>query len=275
MLGAVYMNIGVFGGDLRQVHLFELLKKQYEHVDLLYNRTLQKNCCANYDVILLPLPVSKDHVHLFAPYAQGPIVLEHLFQQHSAARFLGGCISNTVREIAARHNVALEDYYQDEALLQKNAVLTADGALKLLEGALQMKPAVLVIGYGRIGKALCSRLQSGHIPFCVTARKEKDFKSMEALGYQGYETGKIKDIINAYSILINTVPYPVLGETELEQCKADCQILDLASAPYGTDFKYCDKRHIAYNIAPGIPGKYYPARAAEAIFETVEQFLKK
>ena len=102
-------------------------------MDLLYNRSLQKNCCANYDVILLPLPVSKDHVHLFAPYAQGPIVLEHLFQQHSAARFLGRSISSTVSETAARHNAALEDYYQDEALLQKNAVLTArDIGLQLL-----------------------------------------------------------------------------------------------------------------------------------------------
>ena len=268
------MNIGVFGGDLRQIHLFERLKQRYGQVDLLYNRILQKNCCANYDVILLPLPVSRDNVHLFAPFAQEAITLAELFNQYKTARFLGGSVNSTVQEAAAQHRITIEDYYLDEALLQKNAALTADGALKLLEERLRSRPEVLIIGFGRIGKALCKRLQSSHIPFCATARKESDFKNMEALGYRGYETSKIRDISNAYSVLINTVPYPVLGESELEQCKADCQILDLASAPYGTDFNYCDKHHIAYNIAPGIPGKYYPALAAEAIFETVTQFLK-
>lgn len=268
------MNIGIFGGDLRQLHLYALLKKKYAQVDILYNR-IQKQQCAAYDVILLPLPFSKDGVHLFAPYANEALpTLENLFAKYSNARFLGGCISSEMQNTAARHKVILNDYYLDEMLLQKNAVLTADGAVKLLDTQLKTPQKVLIIGFGRIGKALCEHLKNQNVTFCVTARKESDFKKIDALGYRKYETGKIKDIINSYSIIINTVPYPVLSEKELKNCRADCEILDLASAPYGTDFSYCDKHHIAYRIAPGIPGKYFPEQAAKAILETVEQLLK-
>ncbi|MBQ7288334.1 MAG: NAD(P)-binding domain-containing protein [Clostridia bacterium] len=269
------MHIGVFGGDLRQIHLFELLKKKYRQVDIRYNHMEEQNGNEVYDIILLPLPVSKDQVHLFAPYAKEKVDLYALFCRYSETRIIGGSVSNSVQALAAQCNTFVEDYYLEEVLLKKNAALTAEGALIMLEQTLLQRPNVLIVGFGRIGKALCSRLKNSGVSFCVTARKESDFLEMDALGYRRYETGKVKEIISEYNVIINTVPYPVLGINELARCAPTCRILDLASAPYGTDFKYCDAHNIHYDTAPGIPGKYFPVRAAEAIYETLEQILEK
>ncbi len=267
------MNIGIFGGDLRQIHLYELLKNKHRKVDILYNRIRKKECSC-YDVILLPLPVTKDGKHLLTPFNDNKIELEAIFKEYKSARFFGGAVSKAVTQQAARHSIHIVDYYLDEMLLKKNAALTADGAIELLSDELSESQKVLIVGFGRIGKALCERLNKMKMDFCVTARKESDFMLMNALGYRWIETGEIRNYIEDYSLIINTVPSLVLGEAELKNCKPKCRILDLASAPYGTDFNYCDKKHITYDIAPGIPGKVYPAKAAEAIFETIEQFLK-
>ena len=266
------MNIGILGGDLRQIHLYELLNSKKRHIDILYNRITKKECKA-YDVIIMPLPISKDGVHLFAPFSEEKPLLENIFKENKQAYFLGGSISNETLEKAARQNVRIVDYYLDEMLLEKNAKLTSDGAVELLKNDLNTTIKVLIIGFGRIGKALCKELNDMSVNFCITARKQSDYSKMEALGYQWTETGKIKEVINDYNIVINTVPSLVLSEEELKNCKPDCKILDLASAPYGTDFNFCDKKHITYNIAPGIPGKYYPKEAATAIYETIKKLL--
>ncbi len=267
------MNIGILGGDLRQIHLYELLNSKNRHIDILYNR-ITKNECNTYDVIIMPLPISKDGVHLFAPFSEEQPKLETIFKQNKHAYFLGGSIGNEILEKAAKQNIHIVDYYLDEMLLMKNAKLTSDGAVELLKNDLNPTNKVLIIGFGRIGKELCKHLNNMGIPFCITARKQSDYLKMSALGYQWTETGKIKEVINDYNIVINTVPSLVLSEAELENCKPDCKILDLASAPYGTDFNFCDKKHITYNIAPSIPGKYYPKEAAAAIYETIEKILK-
>lgn len=273
VLGAVFVNIGIFGGDLRQIHLYELLKSKHRKVDILYNRIRKKECLC-YDVILLPLPVTKDGKHLLTPFIEENVELETIFKEHKSARFFGGAVSKAVTQQAAQHSIRIVDYYLDEMLLKKNAALTADGAIELLSDALNVPQKVMIVGFGRIGKALCDRLNNMNVDFCVTARKESDFQLINALGYRSIETGKIRNDIGDYSLIINTVPSLVLGEAELRNCKPECRILDLASAPYGTDFNYCDKKHITYDIAPGIPGKLYPAKASNAIFETIEQFLK-
>ena len=267
------MNIGILGGDLRQIHLYKLLKNKCGNVDILYNRITEKHC-EYYDVILLPLPVSKDGLNLFAPFSEEKIKLDEIFNRYPSAYFLGGSISDKIMERALSNGRLLVDYYLDEILLEKNAVLTAQGTIELLKDELKAEKSFLIVGFGRIGKALCRLLKSIDIPFCITARKESDYIQMEALGYRWQKTEKIKDIISEYDYVINTVPSMVLSEAELKNCKAGCKILDLASAPYGTDFKYCDKKHITYSIIPGIPGKYYPKQAAVAIYETIMKFIK-
>jgi dipicolinate synthase subunit B len=68
------------------------------------------------------------------------------------------------------------------------------------------------------------------------------------------------------------VPAPLLDEKRLEHTRRTVLLTELASAPGGIDAEAARRLGRRYLPAPGLPGKYAPARAAEilrdAVYET-------
>ncbi len=75
-------------------------------------------------------------------------------------------------------------------------------------------------------------------------------------------------------IVINTVPAPMLTAARVAGMKPDALILDLASAPGGTDFEAARAFGIRALTAPGLPGKWSPQTAAEAVRDAVYNILE-
>ena len=73
---------------------------------------------------------------------------------------------------------------------------------------------------------------------------------------------------------INTVPAPMLTAARVAGMKPDALILDLASAPGGTDFEAARAFGIRALTAPGLPGKWSPQTAAEAVRDAVYNILE-
>lgn len=272
LFGVELMKITILGGDLRQKELFKLLKADGNDVEIIYNDETSANDNPP-DFVILPLPVSKDGIHLFAPCHNEKIKLCDIFTMYKNANFFGGQVSQSVKNMADKHKIKVCDYYESEKLLKENALLTAMAATKKISGYLESKK-IMVVGFGRIGKALGKLLKENGRDFCITARKQDDLAQMSKLGYHYHETGKIKEIIKDFDIIINTVPARVLSEEELKSAKKSCVILELASPPYGTDFDYCDQNSINYTVASGLPGKYYPHEAARVIYASILNNIK-
>ena len=84
----------------------------------------------------------------------------------------------------------------------------------------------------------------------------------------------LQDALPGCGIVINTVPAPMLTAARVAGMKPDALILDLASAPGGTDFEAARAFGIRALTAPGLPGKWSPQTAAEAVRDAVYNILE-
>jgi len=67
----------------------------------------------------------------------------------------------------------------------------------------------------------------------VAARKYSDLAWIEAYGYGVEHSDQLEGWLCAYDLVINTVPARVLDQDALEDLRAGCLVIDLASKPGG------------------------------------------
>jgi dipicolinate synthase subunit A len=156
------------------------------------------------------------------------------------------------------------DLMQDAFYVTQNADITAHCAVKLALSKLPVTlkdQKVLVVGWGRIGKCLALLLREMGAEVAVQARKESDRAMLAALGYLPRQK------IDGYRVIFNTVPAPVIDETECELCRSDCLKIDLASEQgiAGEDVLW----------ARGLPGKDAPESSGRLIALTAARLMGK
>lgn len=151
------------------------------------------------------------------------------------------------------------DLLKDEAYLQENAVITAHCAIKI---AMNHLPAtlsgldVLVIGWGRIGKALAGLLHSLGANVTVATRNP----AIIPAPFGVVDTAALSP--EPYRLILNTAPAQVMDGSKAQQ---NAVLIDLASK----------KGIIGDNViwARGLPGKEAPESSGALIAKTVLRYL--
>ena len=105
------------------------------------------------------------------------------------------------------------------------------------------------------------------------ARRYEQLALAESEGYGAEQIGGLDGWLCGYDLVVNTVPAPVLGETELKDLRPDCLIIDLASKPGGVDRKAADRLGRQVIWALSLPGKVAPVTAGGAIRSTIYNML--
>lgn len=169
------------------------------------------------------------------------------------------------------------DYVKDECFALENAYLTAQGAL--VEASLGSElslvgSSVLLLGFGRISKALLSFLAPMTKNITVCARSEAQRKAAELAGARAVDFTEL-DLLSSYDFVFNTVPHIVLCRNELKSLKPDCTVIDLASFPGGVDNHFARSLGVNLIVARGLPGKYFPRSSGELVAKTVIKILKR
>lgn len=231
---------------------------------------------AKSSVILLPLPATKDGLFLNAPYAENEIRLDDDFARFFMHKTVcGGMLQRLTASSSLWREIEPEDYYRREELAVGNAIPTAEGAAGI---AIREYPGTingakcLITGFGRIGKNLAIILRGmGAEVFCA-ARKKADLMQMRAFGVQPLT---YREISRRFDLIFNTVPAKVLTSPVLMQQTRDTLIIELASAPGGTDLKRAEELHLHVIDAPSLPGRVAPKTAAEYIKEAVYNILEE
>lgn len=75
-------------------------------------------------------------------------------------------------------------------------------------------------------------------------------------------------------IVVNTAPALVLTASRLTELPEGALVLDLASAPGGTDFDAARAFGIRALTAPGLPGKWSPDAAAAAVRDAIYRSME-
>lgn len=283
-------NFAVIGGDSRQARLCGLLVQEGHHVRAfalercnLPSQAVQcdtvREACTEADCIVLPMPLSREQGMLNAPLAREAVPVCDVFAGMEAGMLAcGGAVDEQSRQLAKKQGIRLVDYLEREELAVANAVPTAEGAIQI---AMEELPVTisgsncLVIGSGRIGKALSARLRALGASVAVSARKPQDLACIRAMGNRPLRTSSLEYELSGFDAIFNTVPAPVLGKAQLRRVRGDALIIDLASRPGGVDFDYARELGLQVHWALSLPGKVAPLTSAEIVRDTVCNIMEE
>ena len=260
------VNFTVLGGDQRMRACAEGLKALNFPTCDLQKPTVEELTLRlqNTDVLILPIPAFSGPL-----IARTEILTEQLLQSVPVnTQIFAGVVPEKLRE-------RIIDYNLDEAFQLSGAVATAEGTIAILVNELPIAlegASCLIIGYGRIGKALASRLCALGMVVTVSARKQADFQAIEACSLRADQTGIYHHGLH-YDCIINTVPAAVLSAEQLAAVPKNCLLVDLASKPGGLDWEACSELGLQAIHALGLPGKVAPTTSGLAIRDTVLNHL--
>lgn len=281
------MNISMIGGDLRIVRLAELYSKEGNKVytyglEEYFNKNKNNNViiCSNEkeavdksEIIVSGVPISKDGIHISAPYSKKEINLDDVKKLLNNKVFVAGNIPTEFYNESIK-NI---DLLKIEELTILNAIPTAEGTIKIIIEQMEQtihESKILICGYGRIGKILCKRLSSFGANIYCAARRDSDLAWIREAGYFPVRYSEIKKYAAAIDVVINTVPVTILKE-ELKSFKNDVLIIDVASNPGGIDKEKAKDLKLKVITALGIPGKEMPISAASYIKEIIDKTRKE
>lgn len=276
-------RIAILGGDRRQEFLAVKLKLSGFDICGFGNgiqpaATDGAEAVSTAKAVLLPVPATRDGVFLSQSGQFDPVpfsaVLENL---RPGTLLLGGLLPPEWIAKAERRGAVCADYYREETVQLKNALPTAEGALRL---AMQELPVTLfgtravVVGYGRIGSLLCEKLVTLGAKVGVLARAPTALANAELHGAQvGALSSGIPPFFADCRVLFNTVPVRVLEQSFLSALPENCILIELASAPGGFDPELAKKKGLRVLPAQGLPGRFYPETAGRILADAVCKLL--
>lgn len=272
-------KILVCGGDVRSIYMARLFQKYGKEVklyaldNLLQKHSMRKSEISEVkdaDAVVFGLPAVKNDMTVNAPMCDEIIEFENILKQISRNTVVaGGRFSDAALGLLAGYNLKSIDYSTDEVFQIENAFYTAEGAVETIISNTEKSTSelkILITGYGRISKALCSMMASLGSEITVYARKAEQRAWAAMHGYA--ETNNLTHL-GEFDVIVNTVPYELFSANQLDTVKKDGVIIDLSARPGYVDKEMCDKLKIKLIFLPGLPALSAPRSAGEAAARAV------
>ena len=274
------IRIAILGGDDRELVLMsELLSMgaeitvvgfdQCEIPEGAVSSDAPGKAVKDVDAVIMPMPGTDAEGTIRAVFAGERLV----FDRDLAKKLVGkpvfiGTAKPFLSDLCRSSGIPLIEIAELDEVAILNSIPSAEGAIQM---AMQETPFTLhgsscfVLGFGRVGITLARMLKGIGAKTFVAARRDPDLaRAFEA----GFEPVIFEDLLNwlcRADVIFNTVPAPVLGPGELNRVKKEAVIIDLASAPGGTDFTTAERLGIKAVLAPGLPGKVAPLTAGKIL----------
>ncbi len=231
------------------------------------------------EILLLPLPVFRGDC-LNMPFSRRRMTGEELLPLLGGGlRFaVGGLLPPEFAEQLRGRGVECFDLCEDERFNILNAVPTAEGALAIAMSGMKTTLSgsrAAVLGFGRIGKALCRLLTAVGASVTVAARSDRDRAAAEVSGCRAVSYDELPAAAREQDVLFNTVPHIVVTEEILSGLKRDAFLIDLASRPGGVDGQAASRCGVRVISALSLPGKVAPVTAGRIIAECTVRRLKE
>ena len=277
-------SIALLGGDLRQVRLAELfvhdgwdvvtwgLEKGGGQNPVPLDRAME---CG---ILVMPLPVFKGR-RWNHPLTDTVIAPDELWKRiRHGQLLLGGMWGTLGTTIRQEYGLEPVDYYEREDVQITNAVPTAEGAIMRMMEETEytvQDSRCLVLGYGRIGKLLASKLKALGSDVTIAARKNSDLAWIKAYGMRAVAMCDVLKQPENFDVIFNTVPACVLDEERIKNIKPGTLLVELASSPGGFDKNAVKGNCLQIIEEPGIPGKVAPLSAAKTMQNAIVEILRE
>jgi len=282
------MVLAVLGGDDREVVFVpELIKlgakiniigfDNYEGLEAANHCPSIEKAVENANAAIMPMPGTDEEGKIRAIYSKAELI----FTENVAAKLTNkplfiGVAKPYLKKLCLRYKVILIETAELDEIAILNSIPTAEGAIQI---AMQETPFTIhnsncfVLGYGRVGITLARMLRSLGAKTFVAARDNADLARAFEQGCCPVNFDDLKTEIVKADIIFNTVPAKVLDINILKVMDKNSLIIDLASAPGGTDFELAEKLGIKAILAPGLPGKVAPLTAGKILAQVLPKLI--
>lgn len=284
-------GVAVLGGDGRQVLVAEAMLAMAPWVKTLGLTGLPvlprllpaadlKEALYGAQVVILPISGAdaRGLVKTSDPTVEIKIDPEFFTLIESNALLVTGMFPSHLKQMAAERGVRVCEYADHDAIAIPNAIPTAEGAIQLM---MEKTPytvngaACLILGFGRVARALASRLQALGAKVTVAARNPQQLAAAADLGYKPVPLDHLDRAVTQADVVFNTIPALVLTAPLLALMSPENLIIDLASAPGGVEFEAAKRYQITAILALGLPGKVAPRTAGQILATNLPGLIKQ
>lgn len=284
------MTVVFLGGDARQLEViskcvemdasvilvgFDQLPQPIQGVS---HESLTPELLREIDALVLPIVGSDENGLVSTPFSETKVILteEHVASIPKHALVYTGMAKNYLRDLCDRHNLRLIEMLERDDVAILNSIPTAEGAIMM---AIQNTDVTihgstsLVLGMGRTGFTLARTLQGLGAKVKIGVRRSEHFARAIEMGWKPFLTRDLGDHAGGIDLLFNTIPTMIITAQIISKMPQKAVIIDLASAPGGTDFRFAEKRGLKAILAPGLPGKVAPKTAGMILANCICQSL--
>jgi dipicolinate synthase subunit A len=274
------------GGDARQIEVIAQVTEYdasatligFDKLERSFTDTvkaeLSLDVLAQADAVVLPVAGMDDDGRVDSKFTNDPILLT---QEHFAALRPGtfvfcGIARSVLQKWCEACRLRLVRLMELDEVAILNSIPTAEGAIAM---AMQHTDITIhgsntvVLGFGRCGKTLARSLSALGSRVRVAARRPADIARIRELALEPLEMSRLEDSLRGADVIFNTIPEVILTASVLAKIPRDCVIIDIASKPGGTDFRYAERRGMKAMLAPSLPGLVAPKTAGRIIADTV------
>lgn len=179
--------------------------------------------------------------------------------------------------LAQLHGVRVVELTALDEIAIANSIPTAEGAVQL---AMEKLPITihgadaLVLGFGRCGMTLARLLAAMGANVGVVARRAAERARAKEMGLTPWTWPQLQEAAARQDVIFNTVPAVVLTDAVLAATRKDVLIIDIASAPGGTNFEAAKRLGRRVIWALGLPGKVAPVTAGRILAEHLPELIR-
>ncbi|MFT8309775.1 MAG: dipicolinic acid synthetase subunit A [Sporolactobacillus sp.] len=283
-------HIVIMGGDARQIEVINKLTALDAHLSLVGFDQLDRNFngaskvtmdeinAKEVDSIILPVSGTDHEGNVETTFSNETVNLskEWLAETPEYCTIYSGISTpylNKVSEDTQREVVKL--FARDDVAIY-NSIPTVEGTLMMVIQNTDItihQANVIVLGLGRTGMSIARTFHALGAHVKVGSRNPEQIARAVEMGVKAFYLKELEKEVEDNEICINTIPALVLTSKVLSKMPASSFIIDIASLPGGTDFRYAKKRGIKAMITPGLPGMVAPKTAGRIIANVLTELL--
>lgn len=286
------LQIAVVGGDARQLEIIRKLTELdaklsligFEQLDHAFSGAIKEKIdemdFSNVDAIILPVPGTNLDGQIETIFSNEKVVLteEIISKTPEHCTIYSGITNSYLNGIIKKANRSLIQLFERDDVAIYNSIPTVEGTIMI---AIQHTDFtihgsnIVVLGLGRVGMSVARTFHALGAKVKVGARKSEHLARITEMGLTAFHLQDIEQAVNDTDICINTIPFPIVTASVISKMPVHTLIIDLASKPGGTDFRYAEKRGIKAILTPGLPGIVAPKSAGVILANVLTQLLKE
>jgi dipicolinate synthase subunit A len=290
MLTGLYVM--VVGGDERQLEVIDRLHEldaivkavgfelEQERTTHIHKTLLTVDECASVDVLVLPVTGMSETGEVESKYGRFPIHFrpQHISALPQHAKIYSGFASEYMRNMCTQAAIPYVEMLKRNDLAIFNSIPTAEGAVAM---AIEHTNVTIhaskatVLGFGRVGMTLARLLKAMGAIVSTGVRFPEQFARAYEMGLDPFYTNDWYDRLKECDLLFNTIPSMIISAKVIAAMCPHTVIIDLATKPGGTDFRFAEKRQIKALQAPGLPGIVAPKTAGNMFASTLCQLISE